>query len=198
MEGPGLPDSVASVLQCLDINGKQLTWNISNTDSKTTLTMVWTSPPLSNLAPTDVRQKRKQQEGRSDTHVDQVPTAALQKVKFIKKKGKTRKKKSPSRLARDWKRLREFRNRKKQGTTKTETEPQKAEETQVAEGTLEGPEAPCDRELDAPHQSPSPDPSLTTPVAEPPEEHLSDTEESNTDNRFSDTSQESHCFSDIE
>lgn len=100
MELPHFPDKLTEIMKCLDTSNKHFIWNIHNTDEKITVTLVWEAEmSKSNFAP-KLSKQRKQQVGNTATG-------------STKPLSRSKKKKSPSRLARDRKRLLDFKIRKK-------------------------------------------------------------------------------------
>lgn len=88
MEWPDSPDELKNVLRCLNTSDKDFTWNIDNSEREITLQLVW------------------------KTHLEPSGSIVAASGKDQPQIGK--KNKSPSRRARDRRRLEEFRKRKKQ------------------------------------------------------------------------------------
>ena len=107
MELPVLPESLVNSLKCLDTNNKQFAWNIYSTSEKIVVNLTWKNNiHQSNVAPNDVTNAGKK---KPDTKC----TASLLRQNHLAQSVKKRKKKSPSRLSRDRRRLLEFREKKR-------------------------------------------------------------------------------------
>ena len=118
MELPVFPDELKHMLACMDTNEKELSWNIQRSSEKTVVNLTWkvmTKPKSKNppsekkFAPSPKAHKSAGKPAVLKKIVASAPSAGLQSQPPSKKK-----RKSPSRLARDRKRLLQFKEKKKE------------------------------------------------------------------------------------
>ena len=126
MELPVFPDELKCVLTCLDTTGKELSWNIQRSSKKVVLNLVW--KVTSKCPPSEVKpqifapsKKSLKPAGKPVVLSEKPPSAAC--AGQPSQPG-AKKKKSPSRLARDRKRLLLFKERKKEQRSQLHTQEQ--------------------------------------------------------------------------
>lgn len=143
MEFPVFPQDLKDVVEHLDTSGKELSWTLQRTSKKLVLNLIWKSVGKSNFPSKKITQRKcpSTEASRSRNAAGNIEKSAIPSVSSagaqdlpeaekpmvvpshsfnLRRKSHPKKKKSPSRLKRDRKRLLEF--RKKKATEKKHSE----------------------------------------------------------------------------